>query len=141
MLSHANFSKIIMKTKIILLSAFLFSLVPAGALAQQIQPAVLSAPGGRYVLGQISSARADQNLLDTQSGRVWQVVVDTNNADILQEVPYKSVDGSLSLLPPDAQLELQNAVQASTNGQQAVDEQQPTQTTTNTAPEPVSTAH
>lgn len=35
---------------------------------------VLSAPGGRYVFGQISSARRDQFMLDTQTGQIWQMV-------------------------------------------------------------------
>lgn len=33
----------------------------------------LSAPGGRYVFGQLSDYRRDQYLLDTQTGRVWQI--------------------------------------------------------------------
>lgn len=35
---------------------------------------VLAADGGRYVLGQISDARRDQYLLDTKTGRVWEVI-------------------------------------------------------------------
>lgn len=35
--------------------------------------AVLSAPGGRFAFGQIGSGRVDQYLLDTQTGKVWQM--------------------------------------------------------------------
>jgi hypothetical protein len=111
-----------MKTKLIILSALLFLLVGEIANAQAIsQPAVLSSSGGRYVFGQISSVRADQYMLDTQTGRLWQIAVDTNNAPILQAVPYKSVSGNLNLVPqtPQEELqELQNAVNAEKNAQQ-----------------------
>ena len=42
---------------------------------------VLAAPGGRYVLGQISSARLDQYVLDTQTGKVWQMQCAKKAAD------------------------------------------------------------
>jgi hypothetical protein len=45
---------------------------------------VLSSQGGRYVFGQISPARRDQYMLDTQTGRLWQIVTST----------YKRDDGS-----------------------------------------------
>lgn len=35
---------------------------------------VLSSENGRFVLGQLSDMRADRFLLDTQTGRVWQLV-------------------------------------------------------------------
>lgn len=34
---------------------------------------VLSQPGGRFAFGQISSARVDQYMLDTATGRLWQL--------------------------------------------------------------------
>lgn len=34
----------------------------------------LSAPGGRFVLGQISKFRRDQFLLDTKTGHVWNLI-------------------------------------------------------------------
>jgi hypothetical protein len=54
----------------------LLALCAATAIAQaQTPPAgqvtTLSAPGGRYVFGQISESRRDQYLLDTQTGRLW----------------------------------------------------------------------
>lgn len=33
----------------------------------------LSAEGGRYVFGQVSKNRTDQFVLDTQTGRLWQL--------------------------------------------------------------------
>lgn len=33
--------------------------------------AVLSAQGGRFIFGQVSSFRRDQYLLDSQTGRMW----------------------------------------------------------------------
>lgn len=35
---------------------------------------VLSAPGGRYVFGQVSEYAKDQYLLDTQTGRLWTFI-------------------------------------------------------------------
>ena len=54
---------------------------PALVLAQPVevkppQNKVLASPNGRYVFGQISDFRADQFLLDTKTGRLWQIVVD-----------------------------------------------------------------
>ena len=46
----------------------------AHAQAAEASGTALSAPGGRYVFGQISSARRDQFMLDTQTGQLWQVV-------------------------------------------------------------------
>lgn len=36
--------------------------------------AVLSSSTGRFVFGQISDYKSDQFMLDTQTGRVWQIV-------------------------------------------------------------------
>lgn len=35
---------------------------------------VVTAPGGRYAFGQISALSRDQYMLDTQTGRLWQLV-------------------------------------------------------------------
>lgn len=48
----------------------------------------LSVEGGRYVFGQLGEARADKYMLDTQTGRVWQVVLDTNGTRMLESVDY-----------------------------------------------------
>lgn len=52
------------------------AIISSAASAQPAADAIgqLSAAGGRYVFGQISAMRRDQYLLDTQTGRVWQLV-------------------------------------------------------------------
>ena len=48
---------------------------------------VLSAPGGRFVFGQVSDAARHQYLLDTQTGRLWSIkciVEDASSADALK---------------------------------------------------------
>ncbi len=44
---------------------------------------------GRYKMGQISQARADQFMLDTKTGRMWNVVEDKNENYTLRPVFYK----------------------------------------------------
>lgn len=46
----------------------------------------LGVDGGRFVLGQISEARADQFLLDTQTGQVWRLVKDGEQSALLEPV-------------------------------------------------------
>lgn len=46
----------------------------------------LSSQGGRFVLGQISNYRADQYLLDTQTGQVWQIAKEEDNSTVLQPI-------------------------------------------------------
>jgi hypothetical protein len=43
---------------------------------------VLASVNGRYVFGQVSPLRADQFMLDTQTGRLWQLMAATNNPEI-----------------------------------------------------------
>jgi hypothetical protein len=51
----------------------LLSLVWAQILcAEEVRP-ILSAPGGRFVFGQVSHGGNDQYLLDTVTGRLWNV--------------------------------------------------------------------
>lgn len=71
---------------------------------------VLSQPGGRYVFGQISEARRDQFMLDTATGRVWQVTcmhTDEKQSGIdkcawtaFAPVPYVHGDNKYDVLPP-----------------------------------------
>lgn len=74
------------------------------------QQKVLSNSSGRYVFGQISEYRRDQYMLDTQTGRLWQIVTRKGkNPDgsestgdgfsILDPVPYSNIDGKLDLVP------------------------------------------
>ena len=55
----------------ILLAALL---LPATTYAENPTGTSLSAPGGRFVFGQISTLGRDQFMLDTQTGRLWQFV-------------------------------------------------------------------
>lgn len=67
----------------------------------------LSSPNGRYVFGQISDGRVDQYMLDTQTGKLWYVVlksVDEKNSNpeqirVLQQVPYSAFNGDISAIP------------------------------------------
>ena len=74
------------------------------------QQKVLSSPNGRYVFGQISDFRSDQYMLDTQTGRLWQIVLrKAKNPDgsdapgegfqVLDAVPYTDLDGKLNVAP------------------------------------------
>ncbi|MEZ4395947.1 MAG: hypothetical protein R3C71_03475 [Candidatus Krumholzibacteriia bacterium] len=60
---------------------------------------ILQSPGGRYVFGQVSEYRKDQYLLDTQTGRLWQIVVDKNDVLSLQPVKFDQVFGFGAYLP------------------------------------------
>jgi len=66
-----------------------FAPAPGEAQDMQNAPAVLTAPGARYVFGQISGYRRDHYMLDTQTGRLWVIVTDREKIDWLEEVPYK----------------------------------------------------
>jgi len=72
----------------------------SSAMAQDNTPNALGVPGGRYVFGQISSMRADQFLLDTHTGRVWQIVVNEKGLRSFSPIPYQSIDGNQYLGPP-----------------------------------------
>lgn len=70
----------------------------------QDQQKTLSSANGRFVFGQISDFRSDQYMLDTQTGRLWQIVERTDEKGspagrVLQVIPFVSVDGKLGLLP------------------------------------------
>lgn len=56
---------------VLLISGFNASAAEAPKQKQQM----LSSQNGRYVFGQISEYRRDQFLIDTQTGRVWKIVV------------------------------------------------------------------
>ena len=48
----------------------------------------LAAPQGRYVVGQLGEARTDQYLLDTHTGRLWQIIPGSKGVRSLEPVPY-----------------------------------------------------
>lgn len=66
----------------------------------------LSSQSGRFVFGQISDFRSDQFLLDTQSGRLWQIVVDEKGNKKLQAVPIVQIFGG-EAYSPDSQQEVE----------------------------------
>jgi len=70
------------------------------------QQKVLSSSNGRYVFGQVSDYRRDQYMVDTQTGRLWQIVVrpDESNTSgdgikILQVIPYVNIGGEITVTP------------------------------------------
>lgn len=69
---------------------------------------VLSSNSGRYVYGQLSSMRADQYLLDTKTGRLWNMVADKDGNTKLQPVLIENVnykEGKYSPLFLDAPID------------------------------------
>lgn len=68
---------------------------------------VLSTENGRYIFGQISDFRADQYMLDTQTGKLWSIgLADIKVGDKTQEVrtltPVQYLDtsgSSVGVLP------------------------------------------
>lgn len=86
------------------------ALMVAGVASGQPTPApmaVLSAPGGRYVFGQISNLRRDQYLLDTQTGRMWRTVCGGEQKDgvcldnlVMQPVAFVDLTGNAAGLVP-----------------------------------------
>lgn len=65
----------------------------------------LAAPGGRFVLGQLGIVRADQYLLDTQTGRLWVVRFEAD-VPVLQAVMFKTALGVSTATPPPAIAEI-----------------------------------
>jgi hypothetical protein len=57
---------------LVALSSYVLAAEPMKTVASAQK--VLSSENGRFVLGQLSDVRADRFLLDTQTGRVWQLV-------------------------------------------------------------------
>lgn len=67
--------------------------------APQVQPpAALT----RFQLIMLGEFRADQYLLDTESGRMWQIVKATTGGMVLQPVPFIHLNGESYELPEDA---------------------------------------
>lgn len=89
------------------LTAALLCMSAALAHADEVMPpAVLSAAGGRYVFGQVGLGRIDQYMLDTATGKLWQLVCVTRDAagkcelTGLQLVPYLDGTGMPFTTPP-----------------------------------------
>lgn len=91
-----------------LISVFLTLVLAVGAAeaadAVKVVPQqrAMSTEGGRFVFAQISDMRRDQYMLDTKTGRLWQVVErtvpradgkGTTSYTVLQPVPYTDDNG------------------------------------------------
>lgn len=50
------------------------------------QRGVLSSANGRFVYGQISNLRRDQYMLDTQTGRLWQIVKEKGSENTVSKL-------------------------------------------------------
>ena len=58
----------------------------------------LSSASGRFVFGQVSRSSKDKFMLDTHTGRLWQIAESGEVGHFLREVPYQ-VDNKYSPLP------------------------------------------
>lgn len=93
--------------KAILALAILFACTAASAQTASSPPgSVLSASGGRFVFGQISEYRRDQYLLDTHTGRVWQVACQKKDENtkqcelsVLSPMLFEHVSGKFGYEP------------------------------------------
>ena len=63
------------------------------------QQKILSSYNGRFVFGQFSDSSKDQFLLDTQTGRLWQIVVGSEGNRKLQPVPFIPVWAEEAYIP------------------------------------------
>ncbi len=92
----------------------LFLVVLFGAVAVSAQPLgfgssqtgqsedrVLSSTNGRFVFGQISNSGKDQFMLDTATGRLWQIGETGKIGVFLKSIPYRNEKGECTLLPDE----------------------------------------
>ena len=81
----------------------LCALLPITAPAQE-NAEFLAAPQGRYVLGQLGDSRADQYLLDTHTGRLWQLIPGEKGVRYLEPVPNTVELKTRRYTPPPVQV-------------------------------------
>ena len=78
---------------------------PLGIMSQGPKPEprheVLSSNNGRFVFGQISDSSKDQFMLDTLTGRLWQIAESGDVGLYLREVPYRTGRNTYSPVPGD----------------------------------------
>ena len=76
---------------------------PLGMMSQQpmqfSQYKNLGCPGGRFVFGQISDSSKDQYMLDTVTGRLWQVAESGEVGMYLRAVHYRTEAGGYLPIP------------------------------------------
>ncbi len=59
-----------------------------------LQNKTLNTNNGRFVFGQISNARKDQYMLDTKTGRLWNIVTSKDRGKVLQVIPYSDFNNN-----------------------------------------------
>jgi len=59
--------------------------------AKAPQQKIMSSANGRYVFSQVSEFARHQYMLDTQTGRLWQIVSDEHEQLKLSPIPYIQV--------------------------------------------------
>lgn len=92
--------------KYLLACFILFFIIEINAQEKVNKKEILFSENGRFVFGQISDFRRDQYMLDTQTGRLWQIVVNDKEVKSLEPVLYTSVDGTKTIEPEDADIQL-----------------------------------
>ena len=60
---------------------------------------ILFSENGRYVFGQISDSNKDQFMLDTVTGRLWQIAETGEIGMFLRPIPYRDDEGEISPVP------------------------------------------
>ncbi|MDU0111737.1 hypothetical protein RT723_01665 [Psychrosphaera aquimarina] len=90
-----------MKNLVIFSLSFISYLAHANQPVEVIPPQhkVLGSENGRFVFGQVSSFRSDQYLLDTHTGRMWQIVENKDKQSVLRPVPIKQLFGEEAYIP------------------------------------------
>jgi len=68
---------------------------------QKPQQKVLSSAKGRFVFGQVSDSSKDKFMLDTWSGRLWQIAESGKVGIYLRNVPYRTEEREYLPLPDD----------------------------------------
>jgi hypothetical protein len=97
-----------MKRKALAALLFACALISHGALAQTNRGQALSSATGRFVFGQISESGKDKYMLDTQTGRLWEVISycedmskrETCQAAVLRPVLYESIGRTVTSQAP-----------------------------------------
>ncbi len=88
---------VIFGSKSVWAQAFGFGSSQQGEESQKI----LMSGKGRFVFGQISDSSKDQFMLDTFSGRLWQIAESGEIGKFLRTVPYHTAGGEYTPLPGD----------------------------------------
>jgi len=98
--------KLVIVIAIIAMCGFAWAGEPVEVIPPQNK--VLGSGNGRYVFGQINNARRDQYMLDTQTGRLWQIVKDKDGVTLLQSVAYIGVYWGENRFTPDDRKTVEN---------------------------------